>query len=186
MRPDSAAGNAHETIVCYVAVAANIAPERNIAAALEELDRRVRVTAISTFYRTPAINRPEQSDYLNGVVGIETTMSSREVRCGMLRDIESKLGRTRTSDRYAARPIDLDLILYGDLVELDPDYVIPDPQIRERGFVGVPLAELVPDKILPGTDRRIADLFPAEARGSLRPDNAFTARLRDEWERRKG
>ena len=169
---------AAQTSVCYVAVGSNMDPERNIPAALEELSRRARITGISTFHQTPALGRPDQPDYLNGVVRIETDLPPREIKFGVLRAIEEKLGRVRTGDRYAARPIDLDLILYGDLVLSSADLTLPDPDIPRRAFVGAPLAELDPEGTLPDTGQRFAELFSSEGKEALIPQEAFTSTLR--------
>ena len=169
---------ATQMAVCYVAVGSNMDPERNIPAALEELARLVRVAGISTFYRTHALGPPDQPDYLNGVVRIETDLPPRDIKLGVLRAIEQKLGRVRTGDKYAARTIDLDLILYGDLVLSSADLTLPDPQIPRRAFVGVPLAELEPEGTLPGTGRRFAELFSTEGKEALIPQEAFTSTLR--------
>ncbi|MBN1868811.1 2-amino-4-hydroxy-6-hydroxymethyldihydropteridine diphosphokinase [Candidatus Sumerlaeota bacterium] len=165
-------------VVAYIAVGSNIESERHIAAALETLAREVRVTGISTFYRSPAIDRPEQPDYLNGVVRIETRLSARDLKFGLLRRIESNESRARSEDRFAARTIDLDLALYGDLAIDAPDLTIPDPDVASRGFVSVPLLELDPDLMLPGTGERIADRVSETDRQGLEPRDEFTQDLR--------
>ncbi|MFO7898284.1 MAG: 2-amino-4-hydroxy-6-hydroxymethyldihydropteridine diphosphokinase [Planctomycetota bacterium] len=142
----------------YVAVGANIDPESNILAAFDKLAERVRIVATSSFYRTPALGRPEQPPFLNGVWQVETDIGPRPLRSRVLRAVECELGRVRTEDRYAARPIDLDIAVYGDVVIDEPGLRIPDPGIRERAFLAVPLLELAPGLVLPDTGETLADL----------------------------
>ena len=164
--------------VAYIAVGSNIEPERHVLRALEHLACRVRITGVSTFYRTPAIGTADQADYLNGVVRIETPLSPRELKFGVLREIEAQEGRVRSGDKYGPRTIDLDLALYGDLVIMDEDLTVPAPEIETRVFVSVPLCELDPDLRLPGKGTRIADLVGEADRQSLRPQIEFTQTLR--------
>jgi dihydroneopterin aldolase/2-amino-4-hydroxy-6-hydroxymethyldihydropteridine diphosphokinase len=145
---------------------------------------------ISAFYASPALGRPEQPDFYNGAVEAETELSPRELKFSVLRAIEAELGRRRSADRYAAREIDLDLALYDELVCREPDLVLPDPEIAARPFLAVPLAELAPDLILPGSawgglparrpDRPLRAIAAALDASALRPLSGFTARLRKE------
>ncbi len=142
----------------FIGMGANVDPEANILRALGLLSSRARVVGVSTFYRTPAEGRPEQPDYVNGVVAIETELPPRELKEGVLEGIEARLGRRRTGDKFAARPIDLDLLLYEDLVVDEPGLALPPPDIERRPFVAIPLAELAPERILPGTDLLLRDV----------------------------
>jgi len=116
----------------YLAVGANLEPWKNIPAALARLAESMAITGVSTFYCTPALNRPEQPDYLNGVVAVACSMTPRSLKFEILRPIEVLLGRTRSADKYAARPIDLDILIFGDLIVNEPDLRIPDPDLSER------------------------------------------------------
>ena len=175
----------------FIALGSNLDPERHIPAALRLLAERVRLVAVSTFYTSRALpppqegpddlrshsdreesgplDRPEQPDFYNGAVEIDTDLPPHELKYAVLREIEAALGRRRGADKYAAREIDLDLIWYDNLVVNEPDLILPDPEIAARPFLAVPLAELAPD------------LFPAAtAPADLRPLTGFTARLRKE------
>ncbi|UCD29308.1 MAG: 2-amino-4-hydroxy-6-hydroxymethyldihydropteridine diphosphokinase, partial [Planctomycetota bacterium] len=121
-------------IKVFIAVGSNIDPEINILQALKRIKEPVKITGISTFYQTPPIERPVQQPFLNGVWRIETLMSARTLKFNCLRTIENELGRVRTEDKYAARTIDLDIIIYGDMVIDEPDLQIPDPDIYTRSF----------------------------------------------------
>ncbi|NLX13545.1 MAG: 2-amino-4-hydroxy-6-hydroxymethyldihydropteridine diphosphokinase [Phycisphaerales bacterium] len=170
----SAADNSEDA---YIAVGSNIEPERNIAAALALLRKSLQVTAISTFYRTAAIDRPEQPDFVNGVFSVRTAMGPRALKFDILRGIERQLGRVRTADKYAARTIDLDVVLYGRVVLEDPELHLPDPDIA-RPFVGLAVLELTPDMELPDSRRPLESLFSAQDRETLQPMAEFTRQLK--------
>lgn len=167
-----------DTVVAYVAVGSSLEPARHIRAALDMLQQRLRVTAVSTVYQTPAIERPDDPDFFNCVFQVETDADPRSVKFDVLRPIEDALGRDRNADSYSPRTIDLDLVLYGDVVLDQPDLTIPHPDLA-RWFVCVPIKELAPGLTVPGTDRAparldngAADSYP----GLALPD--FTAELR--------
>ncbi|MDJ0765985.1 MAG: 2-amino-4-hydroxy-6-hydroxymethyldihydropteridine diphosphokinase [Myxococcota bacterium] len=153
------------SITAYVAVGSNIDPEKNIPAALTKLLGFVDVFDTSSFYRTPPLGDPGQPAFLNGVFGLRTTLAPRVIKFDVLRGIEADLGRIRTEDRYAPRPIDLDLILYGNWVRDEPNLRLPDPDIHTRGFVAMPLMQIAPDLILPDTSEPIGSL-PITKRGA--------------------
>jgi 2-amino-4-hydroxy-6-hydroxymethyldihydropteridine diphosphokinase len=163
----------------FVAVGSNIEPARNIASALAALARLVEVTGTSAFYRTAPVGRPEQPAFYNGVWRIETALAPAAVKFDVLRRIESDLGRHRTQDKYAARSIDLDLILYDDVVIDTPDLRLPDPEIIERSFVAVPLLELSPALVLPDTGKRLDSLPVARSTRGLEKLDPFTEQLRN-------
>jgi len=153
----------------FVAVGSNINPEVNVRAAVRVLAERVHVVAVSTVYRTEPEGPPGQPPFYNCVIEVTTDIPPHEFKFEVLRPIESELGRKRTSDKYAPRTIDLDLILYNDLVLNTDGLVLPDPDIRNRPFFTVPLAELAPDLTLPGTNVRIAELAAALRTGKMQP-----------------
>jgi 2-amino-4-hydroxy-6-hydroxymethyldihydropteridine diphosphokinase len=142
-------------MLAYVAVGSNIHPERHILRAMRMLKRRVRIVGVSTFYRTPAIGRPQQALFCNGVWGVETDIPPRTLKFSVLRGIEERLGRMRSDDAYADRVIDLDLVLYGDEVIDEPDLKIPHPDLL-RPFVALPLLELDAGVLLPDTRRPLS------------------------------
>ncbi len=161
----------------FIAVGSNIGPRRHIPYALEKLQEHARVTRVSTFYRTEPLGGRAQPPFLNGVWRIETAMSPRALEFDVLRTIERELGRVRTDDKYAARAIDLDLILYGDSVVNEPDLILPDPDIRVRSFIAVPLLELAPDLVIPGTGEGFASIVASLSTQGLEPDRDFTRDL---------
>lgn len=166
--------------VAYIGIGSNIDPERNVPAALHLLSARVRITTLSTFYRTKALDMPGSEDFINGVARIETNQEPYELKHDVLRKIEQTLGRQRSENKYASRTIDLDILLYNNRVINDIDIVVPDPDITEREFIYVPLIELDPDIALPDKGMKLADLVDINSCGAMTPLNDFTIRLRKE------
>ncbi len=115
----------------------------------------IELIACSSWYQTKPIG-PPQPDYLNGCVLVKTKLSPLELlKC--LWQIEQQFGRER-KERWGARTLDLDIILYDDLIMDTADLQIPHPRMRERAFVLIPLAEITPDWLEPVTGKRIIDL----------------------------
>jgi len=170
----------------YIGVGSNIDPETNIVKALQPLTEHVQVHAISTFYRTAPLDRPEQPPFVNGVVEVGTEIEARPLKFDLLRPIEKALGRVRTEDPFAARTIDLDILLFDDAVIHEPSgpdgaVHIPDPEIAERPFWAIPLLELAPDLILPGTATPLAQASALHCRSDLHPMHDFTTMLRERF-----
>ncbi len=97
-------------------------------------------------------------DFLNAAVEIRARRSAAELKYGVFRELEWRLGRRRTADRNAPRPIDLDVALYGNcVVESEPlGLVIPDPEILTRAHVALPLADLAPERRHPVSGESLA------------------------------
>ncbi len=167
----------------FVAVGSNIEPEKNVRAAILRLAGQARVIGISTVYRTGALGRPEQPCYFNCVVELETDMSPEQIRREILRPVESSLGRVRTWDKYAARTIDLDLIMYDDMVLETADMQLPDPDILVRPFLAIPLCELAPGLVLPGSNLHLNEIAAALSRDGMTPVEGYAVRLRNEVRR---
>lgn len=163
----------------YIAIGSNIEPERNIPAALELLRLKTSLTALSHFYETPAIDRPEQPNYLNGMARVECVHSASVLKYDVLRTIEAELGRQRTDDNFAPRTIDLDLVLFGNSIIRVENLILPDPDLRVRPFLLAALIELAPDLTLPDSGERIVSLLRDEDRRALRPVPAFSLRLKE-------
>lgn len=158
-----------------IGVGSNIVPEENIFKACALLKQTVTITAVSTFYWTPAIERQKDSDYLNGVWQIKTDILPENLKFDVLQCIEKKLGRVRTADKYAARVIDLDILLYDDLVLDSADLIIPDPDIYKRSFIRLALLELKPNLILPDSGKNLREILNDET--NIVADNKFTVKI---------
>ena len=118
----------------------------------------ITLLAKSSWYQTLAVG-PPQPDYINGCALVQVTFSP-QVLLETLLAIEAQKGRIRT-ERWGARSLDLDLLLYDDLILDTPTLTIPHPRMRERAFVLVPLAEIAPNWIDPVTGKAIAELVKA-------------------------
>ena len=166
-------------VICYLGVGSNLGNRRkNIEAAIEYLrrDRYIKVTKISRLYETEAIGGPPQGKFLNGAVEVESRLSPQRLLY-KLKDIELKLGRTKLQSKYpntltgtsghrypighrwGPRTIDLDILLYGDLVLEEEDLRIPHRLMDRRPFVLRPLCEIAPYVLHPLRKQTIAELL---------------------------
>ena len=102
----------------------------------------VTVVAVSPVYETAPVGGPDQPDYLNAVVALDTTLTAHEL-LRLAHEIEAEADRVRTV-RWGPRTLDVDLLLVGDEHVDTPDLVVPHPRMAERAFVVVPLADLDP------------------------------------------
>ena len=129
-------------VLCYIGLGANLGDrEENIRRALELLRETpgVRVLKVSTLEETEPIG-PAQPRYLNGVAAIETRLEPLDL-LDRLQAIETRLGRAR-KERWGARTIDLDILIYGRETISHPRLIVPHPEIRNRWFVQRELKEL--------------------------------------------
>lgn len=129
----------------YVGLGTNLGDKMaHLSAALALLAAApgLRVLRVAGVYRTAPWGRTDQDWFLNTVAELETVLPPRAL-LEVLLGIEARLGRRREV-RWGPRVIDLDLLLYGDLVVREPGLEVPHPGMHERAFVLVPLAELEP------------------------------------------
>ena len=159
------------TVVACIGLGGNLGDAAATLRAAQEALGRLRLTRLlraSRLYRTPAWGKTEQPDFINAAVLLETSLPARELLDGLLA-IERAFGRTRAvdgSDRWGARTLDLDLLLYGrDRID-EPGLHVPHPHLHERAFALVPLAEIAPDIDIPGHGRA-SDLVAAMVTGDI-------------------
>jgi 2-amino-4-hydroxy-6-hydroxymethyldihydropteridine diphosphokinase len=128
----------------YIAFGGNVGDrEANLRAALHLLREHVQVEAVSSLYETEPAYVLDQPRFLNGVLRGTTRLEPMEL-LRALKEIEAALGR-RPGLRNGPRPVDLDILRYGDVSLATPELTIPHPRIAERPFVLVPLAEIAPE-----------------------------------------
>ena len=121
------------------------------------VDQHFRDLRVSSFHETDPVGVGNQPRFLNAAATGHTALSAHEL-LHVLLDIERRFGRERPFPR-APRTLDLDLILYGDLIADEPGLVVPHPRFRERAFVLEPLVEIAPDWTDPVTGRTMRELL---------------------------
>ena len=133
--------------------------EANIRQALQQLEQLPETTIVrgSSLYDTEPVGVPDQPNFLNGVVQIETHLAPRQLLWNLML-IERRLGRVRTQ-QWGPRVIDLDLLLYGDEVVDEDDLQVPHPLMTQRSFVMVPLVEIEPLLVHPVTNQTMLSIL---------------------------
>ena len=139
----------------YVGLGSNIDPEKNLRLGLRELRDRFGELQTSAVYRSKAIGF-EGDDFLNLVVGFESHSSPLEI-CDAIELIHNLSGRDRDGGKWESRPLDIDLLLYNDLVVDERPVCVPRRDVLEYSFVLRPLAELAPDLVHPVTGRTMQE-----------------------------
>jgi len=142
----------------YLGLGSNLGErEQNLATALARLQERLRLLTVSSLYETAPWGITEQPPFLNAAIAVETELSPAEL-LAFIKGVEREMGR-QPSGRWGPRLIDIDILLYGDLVLQTPDVVVPHPHLAERAFVLVPLAEIAPDVVHPVYQQTIQALL---------------------------
>jgi 2-amino-4-hydroxy-6-hydroxymethyldihydropteridine diphosphokinase len=149
-----------ETVTAYIGLGSNLEnPVEQIKsahAAIAQADGVVEL-AFSGLYQSIPMGPKDQPDYINAVMSIKTRLAADELlRC--LQAIENKQGRIRKDERWSARTLDLDLLIYGDQQIQTADLTVPHPGLAERAFVLYPLYELTATLLVPGLGS-ISDLI---------------------------
>ena len=131
------------SVTSYLGLGSNLGDRKDMllkAIDLLRSTRRIEVMRVSSFYENPAIGLPDQPDFMNCAISISTTLKPMDLWQEILR-IEQTLGRARIQ-RWAARTIDIDILLYGRETINLPSLIIPHPEMYVREFVLKPLQEL--------------------------------------------
>ncbi len=144
----------------------------NLDRALEFLSQRLQVKKVSSVYDTEPVGNVEQPRFLNLVCQVFTRLAPMELLT-LAKGIESKQGRT-FGKVNAPRPIDIDILFYGNQVVETPTLLIPHPRLAERAFVLVPLAEIAPDLVHPVSGKTVKELLDGvkEKQGVFKWENS--------------
>ncbi len=138
----------------FIGLGSNLAdPVAQVTHALEALDRlpRTRILKKSSLYRSAPVGYLKQPDFINAVAQLETELTPRALLDELL-ELEQARGRTREFCN-APRTLDLDILLYDDMVHHEHGLTIPHPQMHLRAFVLQPLLEIAPDCVIPGVGK---------------------------------
>jgi len=144
----------------YIALGSNLGDRRaNLEAAIAALSPEVIVLERSPVYETDPKYVTDQPRFFNMALSANTDLDALAL-LAFLKRIEEYLGRT-AGERYGPRPIDLDIIFFGDEIVDLPELTVPHPRLSERAFVLRPLADIAPAKIHPGSGTSVAEMLAA-------------------------
>ncbi|CAG1021165.1 2-amino-4-hydroxy-6-hydroxymethyldihydropteridine diphosphokinase [Methylomonas sp. LL1] len=141
----------------YISIGSNIDKEAHIPSSLKALEQVFGELSTSSIYETEAVGFVGDSFY-NLVVGFQSELPAKDV-ARLLRQIELDHGRSRESQKFSARTLDLDLILYGDQIISDGRLQIPRDEIERYAFVLEPLAEIAPNQSHPVSGKTYQELW---------------------------
>lgn len=146
----------------YIAFGSNLGErELNIKNAISLLNEKLTIIQVSGIYETPAenMNQGHHFPFLNGVLVGETELEAEEL-LNFLLETEKKCGRVRTESKgHFSRKIDLDLLIFNELILDSPNLQLPHPRMHERWFVIRPMLDIDPLKIIPGKMKNIQDYY---------------------------
>lgn len=144
----------------YIAIGSNLAsPLEQVNAALAALAEipDSQIVAVSPFYRTPPLGPPDQPDYLNAAVALDTDLAP-ETLLDYTQRIELQQGRERKAHRWGPRTLDLDIMLFGDRQIATPRLTVPHYDMKNRAFMLLPLVHIAPDVCFPD-GVKVADIL---------------------------
>ena len=148
----------------YVAAGSNVEPLKHLARALDALEEVYGDVVISPAYRNAAVGF-EGEDFVNLVVGFHTDESVQRVR-ERLQKIEAACGRPPAAPKWAPRTMDLDILLYDDVVSEEPGLLLPRPDLVRRPYMLEPMARIAPDRRHPTLGRTMLELWRSLDDGS--------------------
>ncbi len=151
----------------YVGLGGNIGDSQtifgNVLADFSQ-DERIDVISVSSFYVSKPLDNKQQPDYLNAVVHLHSQYSPHSL-LKQLQYLEKRYGRVRSGQNWASRTLDLDILLYDDLIINDAELVVPHPGMLERDFVLYPMYEISPTIEIAGYGSISSALKICENRG---------------------
>ena len=139
----------------YLSLGSNVAPEHNLRLGVRELRWRYAPMTLSPVYRNKAVGF-DGDDFLNMVAGFDTEVGV-DALSAAIEDIHALAGRRRGKSRFAARSLDIDILLYGDQVLSGPPLTLPRSDVLRYAFVLKPLMDIAAEERHPVTQRSFAD-----------------------------
>jgi 2-amino-4-hydroxy-6-hydroxymethyldihydropteridine diphosphokinase len=141
--------------IAYLSLGSNIEPEDNLKSAVRMLATLTYLMAVSSVWETRPLGMANQPNFLNAAAIVKTDLEAKRLKWQVIDRIEQCLGRVRQINKNVPRPIDIDIMLFNhQIIELG-DRHIPDPELLERPFVAIPLAEIAPDYRHPETGQTL-------------------------------
>ena len=142
-----------------ISLGSNIDKEKNLPTAIKMIGSKCRLVSVSSIYETAPASQKEQAKFWNAAVLVETDLGPADLRELILAPIETKLNRIRTADKNASRTIDVDLTLFNDeIIDLDINHHIPDPDLLRFIHVAKPVSDLIPDARHPETGQSFKEI----------------------------
>lgn len=139
----------------FLGLGSNVSPIENLTLALHELAERYGVLTLSRVYESPAVGF-DGADFMNLVVRLESDALPESI-CHEIELIHNLSGRVRSSQKWESRPLDIDLLLYNDLIQKSPPVRVPRDDVLRYSFVLRPMAELAPDLKHPETGKTMLE-----------------------------
>lgn len=151
----------------YLSLGSNVGDRAaQLRAALKALEASCQIQAVSPVYETAPVGELNQPAFLNAAVEIKTALGPLEL-LNAAKHVENALGRTPRT-RWGPREIDIDLLLWGDVILQSETLTLPHPEFRKRMFVLAPLADIAPEARDPLSGMRVAELLAQpEAQGQV-------------------
>lgn len=146
--------------IAYLSFGSNVGDrETHLRRAIGGLEVAGRIVSVSSFYETEPVEFVDQAWFLNCAVAVETTLTPKQLMASLL-GIEQEMARRRT-EKKGPRTIDIDVLLYGDIILQKPGLIIPHPAMHQRRFVLEPLAEIAPEARHPVLKKTVRELLQA-------------------------
>lgn len=146
--------------LAYLSLGSNIGDrESHLRNAIAQLQTKGRIVSVSSFYETEPVEVTDQAWFLNCAVALETPETPEQLMASIL-DIEQRMGRQRIQHK-GPRLIDLDILMFGEIVLDSVQLTIPHPAMHQRRFVLEPLAEIAPEVLHPVLRKNIRELLDA-------------------------
>lgn len=145
----------------YLSVGSNIDAQNNFKLCAHTLKNHLHSISWSPVFQSPAIGLVG-ADFLNAVVSAETSMSANDTD-KLLKQIEKAQGRDHTKPRFSSRTLDIDLLLYDQLIQNTPELTLPRDELYTEAFVLLPLVKLNPDLVDPVSQRTFQSILNEKA-----------------------